>query len=180
MAKFETYEKKLQAAEGSGYSNKKTDKGGPTTSGITFTTYQMFYPDNSFAHFQQMPYEEWRHIMKNKFWDKCRADEIKNQSVAEIFVDWTINSGWARIKDVQKIVGVSQDGIVGPKTITAINSCNQRALHYLIKKARQLWYHRCVDGGRDVNPRASILPTNIANFDGWCNRLDRFMYSNSN
>ena len=176
MANFDLYEKKLQEAEGGGYHNKPTDSGGHTTSGITWTTYQMFFPKNSFEHFKKMPYSEWRLIMKGGFWDKCRADEIKDQYVAEIFVDWTINSGWLRIKDVQRIVGVTQDGIVGPKTITAINSCNPQALHYLIKKARQLWFHKCVDGGRDIDPRATILPTDIANFDGWCNRLDKFMW----
>lgn len=176
MANFDLYEKKLQEAEGIGYYNKPTDSGGPTTSGITYDTYKLFYPNNSFEHFKKMPYEEWRAIMKGGFWDKCKADQINDQYVAEIFVDWTINSGWLRIKDVQRIVGVTQDGIVGPKTLAAINSCNPRALHYLIKKARQLWFHKCVDGGRDINPRATVLPTNIANFDGWCNRLDKFMW----
>ncbi len=176
MANFKLYESKLQAAEGTGYSNKPTDLGGATTSGITWTTYKMFFPNKTFEQFKAIPYEDWYYVMKNGFWDRCWADQILNQSVAEIFVDWTINSGWGKIKDVQRIVGVKEDGIVGPKTITAINSCNQRALHYLIKKARQLHYHKCVDGNRDLDPRASILPTNIANFDGWCNRLDKFMF----
>lgn len=176
MANFKTYEKRLQEAEGGGYYNKPTDKGGPTTSGITWETYKLFFPNKTFEQFKKMPYEDWYFIMKNGFWDKCHADEIKNQSVAEIFVDWTINSGWGKIKDVQHIVGTKEDGIVGPKTVTAINSCNQRALHYLIKRARHIWFIKCVDGGRDIDPRATVLPTNIANYDGWCNRLDKFMY----
>lgn len=176
MADFKKYESRLMVSEGSGYHNKPTDKGGPTTSGITYTTYKLFYPDKSLADFKTMPYAEWYHIMKEGFWDRCKADQIKNQSIAEIFVDWTINSGWGKIKDVQKIVGVNPDGIVGPKTIAAINSCNAQALHYLIKKARHLWFMKCVDGSRDLNPRASILPVNIANYDGWCNRLDRFQW----
>ena len=176
MANFNLYEPKLQEAEGVGYHNKPTDKGGPTTSGITFTTYQMFFPKKTFEQFQKMTYEEWRYIMKGGFWDKCSADKIANQSVAEIFVDWCINSGTAMIKKVQRIVGVDEDGIVGSKTLAAINSCNQQALHYLIKKSRQLWYQQCVESGRELNPRASVLPTNIANFDGWCNRLDKFLY----
>lgn len=176
MANFKTYEKKLQEAEGSGYHNKPTDKGGPTTSGITYSTYKLFFPNNTFEQFKKMTYADWYFIMKNGFWDRCRADEIKNQSVAEIFVDWTVNSGWERIKNVQKIVGVTQDGIVGPKTLVAINNCNQQALHYLIKKARHNWFMQCVDGERGLDPRATILPTNIANYDGWCNRLDKFMY----
>ena len=176
MANFKLYEKKLIGAEGEGYSNKPTDKGGPTTTGITYTTYKMFFPNKTFEEFKKMPYEDWYFIAKGGFWDRCKANEIKNQSVAEIFVDWTFNAGWGKIKDVQRIVGVQQDGIVGPKTILAINSCNQQALHYLIKKARQLNFHQCIDGSRDLDPRATVLPTNISNFDGWCNRLDKFMY----
>lgn len=178
MADFNKYEKRLQDWEGSGYSNKASDKGGPTNSGITIDTFRMFYgQDKTIEDLKNMTYEQWRRIMKGGFWDKCKADQINNQSVAEIFVDWTINSGWGMIKKVQKIVGVAEDGIVGPKTIMAINSCNQRALHYRIKKARALWYLGCVDGGIDLNPRATILPTNIANIDGWMRRLGNFLYA---
>ena len=177
MADFKTYEKRLQSWEGSGYSNKPSDKGGPTTSGITLDTFQLFYgADKTIEDLKKLTYEQWYHIMKGGFWDKCKADEIKNQSVAEIFVDWTINSGWAMIKRVQKIVGVKEDGIVGPRTITAINSCNQQALHYRIKKERALWYFKCVDHNMDLDVRAAILPTNIANINGWLRRLGDFLY----
>lgn len=177
MAEFKIYEKRLQNWEGFGYSNNPSDKGGPTTSGITLDTFRMFYgADKTIEDLKRLTYEQWYHIIKGGFWDKCRADEIKNQSVAEIFVDWTINSGWGKIKDVQKIVGVAEDGIVGPRTLTAINSCNQRVLHYRIKKARALWYIKCVDSGQDLNIHASILPINMANFDGWMRRLGDFLF----
>lgn len=177
MADFKKYEKRLQEFEGTVYANKPSDKGGPTNSGITIDTFQMFYgQDKTIEDLKKMTYEQWYHIMKGGFWDRCKADQIKNQSVAEIFVDWTINSGWKMIKKVQKIVGVVEDGIVGPKTITAINSCNQQALHYRIKKARAQWYIGCVDGDLDLDPRATILPTNIANIDGWMRRLGNMLY----
>ena len=67
-----------------------------------------------------------------RYWDFCKADQIGSQSVAEIIVDWYVNSGFIGLKKVQKILGVEQDGKFGPITIGAINSRSAKCLHYQI------------------------------------------------
>ena len=67
-------------------------------------------------------------VMKPHYWDRGKADLIKSQSVANLVVDWFWASGKNGITGVQRILGVSVDGIVGEKTLAAINGRNAREL----------------------------------------------------
>ena len=60
---------------------------------------------------------------KKEFWDKARLDEVVSQQVAnEIFVAG-VNMGMKKaVMLAQKLVGVPADGLVGPKTLKAINA----------------------------------------------------------
>ena len=51
-------------------------------------------------------------------------------------VDWVWASGAHGIKIPQRLLGVTVDGIVGPKTIAAVNAKNPRELFDMIKIAR--------------------------------------------
>ena len=59
---------------------------------------------------------------KNEFWDKARLDEVVSQQIAnEIFVAG-VNMGMKKaVMLAQKLVGVPADGVMGPKTLAAIN-----------------------------------------------------------
>ena len=37
--------------------------------------------------------------MKDLYWDKCLADEIENQSLAEIIVDWCVQLRYGRVSE---------------------------------------------------------------------------------
>lgn len=67
------------------------------------------------------------------YWDRWQADRIENQSVANILVDWVWASGVHGIKRPQKILGVTVDGIVGDKTIAALNAMDPMSLFFKIK-----------------------------------------------
>ena len=69
------------------------------------------------------------------YWDRWKADEIKSQSIADILVDWIWASEMHGIKIPHDLVGVIPDGIVGPKTLAAVNSRNPRELFDQIKIA---------------------------------------------
>lgn len=177
MANFDTYAKRLRKWEGSTYAEIPFDKGGPTNSGVTLATFQQFFgADKTKEDLKKMTQDQWRTVMKGGFWDKCKGDLIRNQSVAEIFVDWCINAGIGKIKNVQKILRVDADGIVGPKTLAALNSCNQKVLHYRIKRARLEHYFSCVDGSREVDIYSSNPTGNLSFIDGWINRTADFQY----
>ena len=75
-------------------------------------------------------------VLKPYYWDRWKADSIQDQSVANILVDWIWASGVHGIKIPQDLLGVIPDGIVGPKTLVAVNSRNPRELFDQIKIAR--------------------------------------------
>lgn len=167
MASFDKYAPKLKKWEG-GFGNDPDDPGRETMSGVTLATFRQFYgQDKTEADLRNMTPEQWKHIMKGGFWDKCWGDQIRNQSVAEIVVDWCVNSGVGMLKKVQGIVGVKADGVMGPKTLSAINTYNQQRLHFMVKAARAEHY-------------ATITRNRSANlkfYDGWMNRLCDFQFS---
>lgn len=167
MADFRSYAPLLHRLE-KGFSNDKDDKGGATMDGVTLATFRKFYGNSqTVADLQKMSKTQWNHIMKTGYWDVCKADQINNQSIAEIIADWCVNAGTARIREVQTIAGVKPDGIVGPKTLAAINGADQETLFNRIRVAREHWYHK----------RVQTDPTQKKFLNGWMNRLDAFSFT---
>lgn len=166
MADFKIYAPKLLQMEG-GYVNHPYDSAGPTNKGITIQTYRDYCgQDKTIADLQNISYGTWQKIMKDLYWDKCRADEIESQSVAEILVDWCINSGMIGLREVQEIVGCKPDGICGPITLSLINTSDARSLFERIWSARKQFYTNIVKR----NPSQKVF------MNGWMNRLNSFKY----
>ena len=95
---------------------------------------------------------------------KCQADKIESQPLAEIIVDWCVNSGMIGLRRVQEIVGCKPDGIAGPITISLINSSDVENLFERIMSARKQFYVNIVKR----NPSQKVF------MNGWMNRLSRF------
>ena len=125
-----------------GYVNDPDDVGGATNKGITIATWRLHGCDNdgdgdiADADQRIITNEQWMEIFKCQYWDRWKADEIENQSIANIVVDWVWASGVHGIKQVQKILGVEVDGIVGRKTLAALNSRPADPLFHQIQAAR--------------------------------------------
>ena len=139
-----TNERLFNLARPRGYACLKGDTGGPTMIGVTLATYTDYcrckgLPRPDVAALKAIPYAHWRDICKSMFWDKCQADKIRSQSVAEMFVDWVWLGGPGKIKRVQRLLKVTADGVVGPKTIAAINSMNPMLLFGMIRADRIAW-----------------------------------------
>lgn len=168
MADFNKYAPILKKVEGYGiFTNVSGDRGGATMSGVTLSTFRKYYGMGKTAEdLKKMTEAQWKYIMKSGYWDKCKADRIKNQSVANIIADWVVNSGPVVLKKVQSIVHAEVDGIVGPKTITAINGAYQPSVFRAVKNARETWYRRTVQ----------TTPSQAKFLKGWLNRLDYFKY----
>ena len=166
MADFKRYAQKLIQLEG-GYTNHPDDNGGPTNLGITLNTYREYCgQEKTIKDLRNISYGTWEDIMKDLYWDKCLADDIVNQSLAEILVDWCVNSGFVGLRRVQEIVGVKPDGIAGPKTLGAINNADQHELFDRIMSARKQFYINMVK--RSPNQKVFM--------NGWMNRLLRFSF----
>lgn len=95
-----------------------------------------------------------------------KADRITSQSVANIVVDWVWASGKHGITKVQALLGVKVDGIVGDKTLAALNAQPPRVLFDKIKAARVAF----IEGIIAANPSQNRFRK------GWLNRLNRIQY----
>lgn len=163
MADFMTYAPLLRSLE-KGIANDPYDRGGFTVDGITLTTFRRYYGAyRTQEDLRNITPPQWRHIMKTGYWDVCKADQIENQALAELIVDWCVNSGTARIRDVQTILDVRPDGCIGPITLKALNIGDTSDLYRRIMEARKAWYERIVRND----------PTQKRFLKGWRNRLQR-------
>jgi len=154
-----------------GYVNDALDKGGATNMGITMETWKhVGYDKNNDKIINEKDIKllnknDFKAVLK-KYWDKWKADEIINQSVADILVDWYWGSGKWGIIIPQRILGVVQDGVVGSKTICAINAQDQKLFHAKIFEARVKF----------LNDIVKSNPSQKRFIKGWLNRLNDFKY----
>jgi lysozyme family protein len=142
------------------YVNDPIDMGGETNKGITYNTWKQVF-GNTHDRFMSMAADDWETIFKKGFWDKCEGDLIDDQLVANAFVDWFWGSGNYAIKGLQKIVGVTVDGIIGEQSISAINAYDCDLFGAIID-ARLQFYHDIVA----ANPAQGRF------LQGWENRVN--------
>lgn len=167
MGCFNDFLKKVLKLEG-GYVNHPNDKGGCTNKGVTINTFREIYGENmNCSDLKNITDEQLEFIYKKNYWDPCWGDNINCPKIAQIIVDWAVNSGVkTAIKNVQKIVGTTPDGIMGPKTIEAINKYPVKELFNELKKNRQIFYENIVE----KNPSQKVF------LNGWLNRLNEYKW----
>lgn len=61
---------------------------------------------------------------RKHFWDAYNLDEIENQQVANWAFDHAVNAGPKGIRWLQRAARVHDDGIIGPKSLAAINAAD--------------------------------------------------------
>lgn len=154
-----------------GFVNDPDDLGGATNKGITLSTYKQYrrkkgMPDPTVSDLKKITDAEWTEVLKTMYWDRWLADRIINQSVANILVDWIWASGVNGIKRPQKILGVEADGIVGEKTLGAVNSQDPKALFDNIK----------ADRIKFIDEICKARPANEKFRKGWLNRINDFVF----
>ena len=64
-------------------------------------------------------------IYKQDYWDRVRADDLPSGVDWAVF-DWQVNSGNRSAKALQRNVGATADGAVGPMTLQAVATTIQR------------------------------------------------------
>lgn len=105
-------------------------------------------------------------VLKPHYWDRWKANQIKSQSVANILVDWVWASGTHGIKIPQQLLGVTIDGIVGAKTLAALNARQPEQLFEEIKAARVQF----------IEDICRERPANNKFKKGWLNRINSLQY----
>ena len=182
---FDTALKKTLGHEG-GYAFVPGDRGGETYMGIA----RRYHPDwvgwaivdrEKAAHGGRLPrnYKINNPVLdklvkdyyKKVFWDRIHLDDVHNSSLQELIFDFFVNSEKSGIKVIQSVLrnqfnqDILIDGIIGPKTIAAINRCKAEDLFEAIKDARIYYYQQIAQRG-----------DNAKFLRGWLNRAYSFNY----
>lgn len=163
-----------------GYVNDPLDRGGATNMGITIGTWKLVgYDKNNDGVITSLDIKlldrnDFKAVLR-RYWDKMGGDQILDQNIANILVDWYWGSGkWAPIilqRDILGFKGADVDGVVGPGTLAALNN--------LIKKDA-LKLHTSIFDRRVafLNGIVKNNPTQKRFIKGWLNRLNDFKYKN--
>ena len=168
-----------------GFVNDPTDRGGATNKGVTIATYEAYCSKNGLprptvADLKHISDAHWREIAKTMYWDKWHADDINSQKVANILVDWVWASGIHGIKKPQALLGVKADGIVGNKTLSAVNCADPEELFAEIYQERVKFINAIVARsvaayekkiGRKATEKELLKYTQKRFAKGWLNRL---------
>ena len=131
-----------------GYAHDKDDRGGITVYGIT----RKGHPDLKIwgsldklkligekRKYKPTDIEMMEVIRtyRKDYYDKMNLDKVIDDRIAHFLFDYAVNSGISRsAKAVQKIIGVTVDGIVGGQTINAINKTHSKSLLTALIKSR--------------------------------------------
>ncbi len=121
---FEEAFARLIAHEG-GYVDHPDDPGGATRFGVTERVARAHGYRGSMRDF---PITEARRIYRALYWNAIKADQLPAAVRFHVF-DAAVNSGVSQAaKWLQRAVGVRDDGVIGPATLSAANTFHGSAL----------------------------------------------------
>ena len=156
----------LQAEGWPAYTNHAADRGGPTKGGITLKTLRSIHPAASIDDLKKLSEAEARNIYETQYIISPGFGAIRDDLLRWQVVDAGILSGPHRATIwLQEAADADADGVLGPKTITAVNarSAHSVALRFCAARARGLM--RIVSTDRQQAIWAA----------GWMNRCMSFL-----
>lgn len=126
-----------------GFVNHPDDPGGVTNLGVTLATYEQWMGRNvTVDEMKALTVKDVAPIYKERYWDAVRGDDLPSGVDWSVF-DWAVNSGPARAsRALQRIVGVTADGKIGPVTLRAVYDMNAEKIIDKMYDARQHFYEQ--------------------------------------
>lgn len=180
MAEFEPiFTEVMQLEGGFNLHEVKGDRGGMTYAGIS----RKFWPN--WCGWVSIDKQEFdakltqmvREFYREEFWNTMLGDQIKNQTVAYQVFSFSVNAGRTVAKKLaQNVVGVSSDGVFGPKTIAALNATIQDDKDSEIFKLRYsllaIFSYKNI-AYRDKRRKLDTINSNVKFLIGWINRVEK-------
>lgn len=162
--------------EGSAYTDRSEDRGGPTKYGITIPALSAWrHAPVVASDIAVLTEQEARVIYEMEYIQKPGFEAIDDDPLRGLLVDSAVNHGPATaIKWLQSVLGVPPDGKIGPVTLKALEESYSWAVYYSVLSERIRFYGRLIskdkkdadlDGVSDAGENAS----------GWLNRVAEFV-----
>jgi len=159
---FEKALKRILKHEG-GFVNDPLDSGGMTNLGVTKRVWEEFvgHPVSE-ADMRALTPEKVGSMYKLKYWNPSYC-EVLPKGLDYVVFDFAVNAGTGRsVKTLQQAIGCVADGVIGPKTMAAINDANTKNLIAKFSDARADFYQSIV----------ARKPDQARFIKGWLNRVE--------
>jgi lysozyme family protein len=176
MATFERAIPVILRQEG-GYVNNRNDLGGTTNYGISLRYLKELKDfhydmdgdgDLDATDIRLLTPEKAKEIYRSQWWEKYGYEQINTQEIATKIFSISVNMGPRQahkliqiaITYVSKVAAIPVDGVLGPRTIQAINNTPLIPLLIALSQEQIRFYLRLVDSN----------PSQKENFVGWVRR----------
>lgn len=142
-----------------GFVNNPSDPGGMTNLGVTAKTWAAFKGRNtSEKEMKALTHNDVAALYEHKYWDACSCDEMPS-GIDYLVFDFAVNAGVGRsTKLLQRILGVPEDGSIGPVTLQNIDIADKLDLISRFSQAKVHYYEE--------------LPTFHEFGKGWLSRVE--------
>lgn len=152
-----------------GYVNHPTDRGGPTHFGIsaqTLGSWRKLSRPATAAEVRALTETEARAIYRQRYITAPGFEAITHLALLHLLVDAGVHSGPKRaVQWLQTALGVSADGVIGPKTRAALAVADQGVLYGKVLGFRLRHLGRLITN----DPKQSAFAA------GWMNRMAEFV-----
>jgi lysozyme family protein len=141
-----------------GFVNHPKDPGGMTNLGVTKRVWETWVGKTvSEADMRALTPATVAPMYRKQYWDAVKGDELPS-GLDYLMFDFAINAGVSRaIRTMQKAIGTTPDGAIGPKTMQALRDADPDALIAKFSDEKETFYRS--------------LPTFAAFGKGWLRRV---------
>ena len=146
-----------------GYVNDPLDSGGRTNLGVTQKVWEEWlgHPVTE-ADMKALTPQKIAPMYKLKYWNPSYC-EVLPKGLDYVVFDFAVNAGTGRsVKTLQQAIGCVADGVIGPKTMAAINDAEPKNLIAKFSDARADFYQGIV----------ARKPDQARFIKGWLNRVE--------
>jgi lysozyme family protein len=152
-----------------------------TNKGITWSTFQGLASKGGYSatceNFINMPDSVWLKVYKAGFWDAVKGDKIKNQAIANVFVEMTWGSGLGSISSGKGTISFMNKFFKENynKNLTTID----QFVNYVNELDKKGQTPELFEKLHDFRAeRYKKMPTANTYLKGWMNRLNAFYVLN--
>lgn len=169
----------ILAREGTTYTDRPDDKGGPTCCGITLETLRAYRApaDTSIDDLRKLDPATARAVYQHVYIDVPGFGHITDPSLQALVVDAGVQHGQEEAaKMLQRAAGVTADGRLGAVSLSVVNSHDPVPLRMLVCGARIRLYGALVSHDPELAlAKSHGYELQADNALGWANRIAQFV-----